>query len=236
MMDRYQNEKKQQTNKKGSCSNTWVQYLCAAGTTLCTPVLEPHDWLWLPLHSPHGKLGPLIFSCKTSPYCLVPLLAKLSPVSVSWRTCLFTHSSHASFGKSRLSCTSQGWVTALLLKAGWLPLLRSSHSRVKFLPSLSIVIILFLASLPQNGSKQQQSLFHVSNHRPLPKIGSRRRSALFFHSSPKDAFLNDTVVSKAIEKTLRPPTSSLLSRYCVQGAALESVGQTLTLLGGKQGA
>lgn len=82
-------------------------------------------------------------------------------------------------------------------KAGWPHLLRSSHGHVKFLPSLSIVIILFLASLPHNGLKQQQSLFHFSNPRPWPKIGSQRRSALFYHSSRKDAFLNDTIISKA---------------------------------------
>lgn len=112
MMDRYQNQKKQQTNTKVCLSKTWLQYRCAAGTVFSTPVLEPHDCLWLLLHSLNRKLGPLIFNCKNSPYCLAFLLAKLSPFSISWQTCLFTQSSHASFGKSRQYCNSQGWVAA----------------------------------------------------------------------------------------------------------------------------
>lgn len=105
-------QKKQQTNTKLCLSKTWLQYLCAAGTVFSTPVLEPHDGLWLLLHSLNRKLGPLIFSCKNSPYCLAFLLAKLSPFSISWQTCLFTQSSHASFGKSTLYCNYQGWVAA----------------------------------------------------------------------------------------------------------------------------
>lgn len=141
---------------------------------------------------------PTLLSCPSS-HRAVPFLRFRANLSLySFRPCLLRKIKTLQQLPRLVGCTSsRAWVAAPPPGPGWLPLLPrlggctssqawmatspgSSHSHAKFLPSLSMVIILFLASLPQNGLKQQQSLFHISKSRAWPKVGAPSRSALHF--------------------------------------------------------